>query len=375
MNTQPKRRLKLSIKAALYSAGLICLSLAAYALLFNVSYDAGKSRATAYAQAARQLEEQRIDSALHATAFASNGSQNALNTSSTLPNDPALSLQESTADASDSKENAGDASSLENASDQTPDSNAGSNKDEPSGEESISDLNSTDSDILIESAARDFGFERREANGENVKTILIDAGHGGSDLGDGAKNGLLEKNVTLDFARRLKAHLEYQNPDLKVLLVRDQDTALADSVWNDTIARREMQEETGADYFISLHAHAFDDGKSGFQMIINDDDPMAQLLAQKIESNFASIGYADFRGVLTTSQYPLQLIATSNCHAIELDLGALNDAGDLRLLEDEQKMEEAAAAAAAALSDTILENPDAPAYASRQKQNIEELQN
>ncbi len=365
MNTQPKRRLKLSIKAALYSAGLIGLSLAAYAR---------KSRATAYAQAARQLEEQRIDSALHATAFASSGSQNALDTDSPLTNDTSLLSQEGKTDVSDPTENAGDAS-LENASTEVLNSNADSNENEPHSEESVSDQNSTDSGILLESAASDFGFERREANGENVKTILIDAGHGGSDLGDGAKNGLLEKNVTLDFARRLKAHLEYQNPDLQVLLVRDQDTALADSVWNDTIARREMQEETGADYFISLHAHAFEDGKSGFQMIINDDDPMAQLIAQKIESNFASIGYANSRGVLTTSQYPLQLIATSNCHAIELDLGALNDAGDLRLLEDDRKMEEAAAAAAAALSDTILENPDAPAYASRQKQNIEQLQN
>jgi N-acetylmuramoyl-L-alanine amidase len=43
--------------------------------------------------------------------------------------------------------------------------------------------------------------------GLGVHRILIDAGHGGSDRGAVGRNGTLEKDITLDIARRLKARL------------------------------------------------------------------------------------------------------------------------------------------------------------------------
>ncbi len=47
----------------------------------------------------------------------------------------------------------------------------------------------------------------RRMLGLRIRRIMIDAGHGGSDPGTIGKMGTMEKEVTLDIARRLKTHL------------------------------------------------------------------------------------------------------------------------------------------------------------------------
>ncbi len=82
--------------------------------------------------------------------------------------------------------------------------------------------------------------------GLEVGTIVIDPGHGGRDVGATGPNGLTEKTVTLDVARRLKARLE-SRPGLRVLLTRDEDRkrSLRDRV--------RMANAVNADLFVSLH--------------------------------------------------------------------------------------------------------------------------
>lgn len=83
----------------------------------------------------------------------------------------------------------------------------------------------------------------------DLKTIVLDPGHGGKDPGMmNRAQRLEEKNLTLDTARRLQKIL--QADGYKVLLTRDRDeyVGLEDRV---TQAQR-----AGADLFISLHYNA-----------------------------------------------------------------------------------------------------------------------
>lgn len=57
-------------------------------------------------------------------------------------------------------------------------------------------------------------------NTVGARTIVIDPGHGGSDFGT-AHNGLAEKNITLDIARRLRALLQAAGWDVR--MTRDSD--------------------------------------------------------------------------------------------------------------------------------------------------------
>lgn len=82
-----------------------------------------------------------------------------------------------------------------------------------------------------------------------IKTIVIDPGHGGKDPGAIGHDGLLEKEVTLDVALRLKRRLE-QGYGATILLTREDDKAIS------LRERVEFANEQGADLFISLHLNS-----------------------------------------------------------------------------------------------------------------------
>ncbi|HUL23808.1 MAG TPA: N-acetylmuramoyl-L-alanine amidase [Thermodesulfobacteriota bacterium] len=82
--------------------------------------------------------------------------------------------------------------------------------------------------------------------GLKIKTIMIDAGHGGSDSGTIGKIGTKEKDITLDIAKRLKAHLI--KSDLHhVLMTREDDSSVP------LLERVTLVREAKADLFISIH--------------------------------------------------------------------------------------------------------------------------
>jgi N-acetylmuramoyl-L-alanine amidase len=82
-----------------------------------------------------------------------------------------------------------------------------------------------------------------------LRTIVIDAGHGGSEDGARGADGTLEKNVTLAVARRLKGALEARL-GVRVILTRDGDTTVG------LDERAALANNNKADLFVSLHANA-----------------------------------------------------------------------------------------------------------------------
>jgi len=76
--------------------------------------------------------------------------------------------------------------------------------------------------------------------------VVIDPGHGGSDPGAEGPNGLLEKHLTLDIARRVRLFLS-EVDDIEVVLTRERDRGLS----RESRVRRVRASE--ADLFVSLH--------------------------------------------------------------------------------------------------------------------------
>ena len=83
----------------------------------------------------------------------------------------------------------------------------------------------------------------------SLKTLVLDAGHGGHDSGAVGPGGLMEKELVLDVTRRV-ARLAEDKLGVKVLLTRDNDyfVPLRDRT---SFANRER-----ADLFVSIHANA-----------------------------------------------------------------------------------------------------------------------
>src|ERR1700730_7549581 len=87
------------------------------------------------------------------------------------------------------------------------------------------------------------------ALGLKIGKIVIDAGHGGHDTGTIGPNGLLEKDVVLDVAKRLGRLLEARL-GAEVISTRQDDTFIPLET-RTAIANRER-----ADLFISIHANS-----------------------------------------------------------------------------------------------------------------------
>lgn len=163
------------------------------------------------------------------------------------------------------------------------------------------------------------------------RLIVIDAGHGGVDPGAITAQGVYEKTIVLDTAKRLQALLSY-NGQYKVVMTRDTDifVRLADRV---QIAR-----SSEADLFVSIHADALATNKvrgaSVYTLSEQASDKEAELLAAKENNSdmIAGIGIGDETDELVkTILIDLAQRETTNksVHFAKLLLPQLNNAGAL----------------------------------------------
>ncbi len=90
-----------------------------------------------------------------------------------------------------------------------------------------------------------FSFAQKKEN----FVIVIDAGHGGKDIG---ARGVAdyEKNITLDVSLKLGALIEKNNPDVKVVYTRKTDVFL--ELWE----RTRISNNNKANLFVSVHCNS-----------------------------------------------------------------------------------------------------------------------
>ena len=81
-----------------------------------------------------------------------------------------------------------------------------------------------------------------------VRRVVIDAGHGGDNLGTGSRDGLIEKNLTLDLSTRLRSLLVKRG--IEVVLTRTGDETLS------LKQRAATANSRRGDIFVSIHLNS-----------------------------------------------------------------------------------------------------------------------
>jgi N-acetylmuramoyl-L-alanine amidase len=121
--------------------------------------------------------------------------------------------------------------------------------------------------------------EPSASSGDQRPVIMLDPGHGGLDTGTRAPTGEEEKNIVLDFAKRLRGDIEKYGK-YRVLMTRTDDTYVP------LDERVHMARNAGASLFVSVHADSLPhkegdaQGATVYTLSNKASDPQAALVAE-----------------------------------------------------------------------------------------------
>lgn len=158
----------------------------------------------------------------------------------------------------------------------------------------------------------------------SVRRVALDPGHGGKDLGTTSPLGLLEKEVVLDIALRLRRLLE--QAAFEVVMTRDTDEAIP------LRQRTAFANAQRADVFISIHVNwvkrSQARGIETYYLGPTDDPSLRQLVAH--ENRDSGYALADFRKLLdhiylSVRRDASKRLADTVHHALMTTLYAPND--------------------------------------------------
>lgn len=179
------------------------------------------------------------------------------------------------------------------------------------------------------------------------RKVVIDAGHGGIDPGAKSESGLLEKEINLDIALKLKRHLSMAG--IYCVMIRETDCDFSDSgaelptkKKRDLSYRIRTANQSGADIYLGIHANSFPQRiYRGAQTFYTEDDPQSRRLAKAIQAQLAArLGPnrrrprpGDYR-MLNDTQMP----------GVVIEVGFLSNPEEARSLEDDDYREQVAQA-------------------------------
>jgi N-acetylmuramoyl-L-alanine amidase len=173
-----------------------------------------------------------------------------------------------------------------------------------------------------------------------MPTVIIDAGHGGSDFG-ATYEGRLEKDDNLNLALAVGDILAANG--INVLYTRTTD------IYETPTAKAIEGNASGADYFISIHRNSSPIPKqyTGIESLVYNRNSTAGNIAENINRNLESIGFAN-QGV--NERKNLAVLRRTTMPAVLVEAGFINTPSDNTLFDT--RFDEIAQA----IADGILES-------------------
>ena len=157
------------------------------------------------------------------------------------------------------------------------------------------------------------------------KKVFLDPGHGGSDSGAVGVNNILEKNINLEVAKKVRDLLKQQG--LEVKLSRENDNTVSLS------QRTNAANTWKADCYVSIHCNAHNGSAKGIETFSYNSS--TKDLANHVHSNILSTkSYTVNRGLKFAKFY---VLTHTNMRACLVELGFIDNLEDVKLLTNNQE--------------------------------------
>ncbi len=164
------------------------------------------------------------------------------------------------------------------------------------------------------------------------KTIIVDAGHGGSDCGAIGPSGIYEKDITLAIAKELQKQLIIEGANVLMTRTTDRDV----SNQQDATVRVELgdrvvvAEELQADVFVSIHLNSFTSPDiGGVETYYYQGSQSGARLAYAVQKSLMAQFNLKDRGVKTANFY---LLKNSSMPSILTELAFISNPREEKLL-------------------------------------------
>jgi N-acetylmuramoyl-L-alanine amidase len=180
---------------------------------------------------------------------------------------------------------------------------------------------------LVTIALISFAFIKPNVTESKPITVVIDAGHGGSDLG-ATSDGNFEKVIVSQIAEKVKSL--NVNKNITILLTRSSDELI-------TLEKRtEYINSVKPDLVLSLHINASQNNeKSGVETYVNDKSSFYEKSNTIVSQLNASLAKNTSLKVSETKLAPLYILKNSEAPAILIELGYMTNTKDRKYLTDE----------------------------------------
>ncbi|MBO5239127.1 MAG: N-acetylmuramoyl-L-alanine amidase [Lachnospiraceae bacterium] len=155
-------------------------------------------------------------------------------------------------------------------------------------------------------------------------TIMIDAGHGGSDSG-AVHNGRLEKDDNLRLALAVGNILEQMGYNVEYTRTED--------VYDSPSEKARIANRSGADYFVSLHRNSspYPNTYSGVETLVYSDSGVRGELARSVNAELEKVGFNN----LGVNERPnLTVLRRTQMPAILVEAGFINTDADNRTFDN-----------------------------------------
>lgn len=167
--------------------------------------------------------------------------------------------------------------------------------------------------------------------------VVIDAGHGGEDGGAVAANGLIEKDVNLDIARRLNALLLLS--DYQPILLRDNDRLLYEAgqetrkKYYDITNRIRYASDYEPSIVVSIHQNKFPIRKyAGFQVYYSPNHTQSAALAEHLQKTVRSRLQPENNRKTKVADENIRLLERLKMPAVLAECGFLSNEREAELL-------------------------------------------
>lgn len=159
------------------------------------------------------------------------------------------------------------------------------------------------------------------------KLIIIDAGHGGNDMGAN-RNGIYEKNIVLNIGKEIQKFNQVQDK-YEVILTRDNDT------YSQLAERTDLINKLNPEMVISLHVNnsAKPESEQQGQEIYTQNTESSKKLAEKISKKF---------DVQKIEEKNLHILRESKAATVLVELGFINNTKEREYMTSENGQKEIA---------------------------------